>query len=99
MTTDSERSLVSSSVGFARLGHARRHQHLENNMQLTRIGAALLLAILPVAALAQGTAPPSSAAATSAGRSPALKEARAKMRAACAADVQKFCDSVERGKV
>jgi hypothetical protein len=30
--------------------------------------------------------------------SPALKQARAKMRAACASDLQKFCADVERGK-
>ena len=64
-------------------------------MPCTRIGAAVLLALIPLAALAQATAPPSPPAARA---SPALSEARAKMRAACAADVEKFCAGVERGK-
>lgn len=53
-------------------------------------GAALLVALLPAAAMAQGTTPPA--------ESPDRAEARAKVRAACAADVQKFCANIERGK-
>ena len=53
-------------------------------------GAALLLALLPAAAMAQSATPPAD--------SPDRAEARAKVRAACAADVQKFCANVERGK-
>jgi hypothetical protein len=68
-------------------------------MRHARIGAALLLALFPLGALAQSAPPPPAAsAAPAAVPSPALKEARAKMRAACAADVQKFCPGVERGK-
>jgi Skp family chaperone for outer membrane proteins len=52
-------------------------------------GAALLLAILPAAAMAQSTTPPADSDRA---------EARAKVRAACAADLQKFCANVERGK-
>lgn len=59
-------------------------------MRYGRIGAVLLLAALPVtAALAQDASQPSSAAAS---------EAREKVRAACASDVQKFCANIERGK-
>jgi len=53
-------------------------------------GAALLLALLPAAAMAQSATPPADL--------PDRAEARAKVRAACAADVQKFCANVERGK-
>lgn len=53
-------------------------------------GAVLLLALLPAAVMAQSTTPPAD--------SPERAEARAKVRAACAADVQKFCAGIERGK-
>ena len=62
----------------------------------TKLGAALLVVALPLTALAQTTPPPPSAAPT-APPSPALKEARLKMRAACAADTQKFCANIPRG--
>jgi hypothetical protein len=53
--------------------------------------AALLTILLPAAALAQSATPPSSA-------DPERAAAREKMRAACAADIQKFCPGIERGK-
>lgn len=56
-------------------------------MQLKTYGIALALAVLPLTALAQNAAPDK-----------AKQEARVKMRAACAADVQKFCANVERAK-
>jgi hypothetical protein len=58
-----------------------------------RIGAAFLLIALPLAAFAQ-TTPPAGVAAPP---SPALKEARKNMRAACAGDAQKFCGGLARG--
>jgi len=51
--------------------------------------AALLLLLLPAAALAQSAPAPDS---------PDRTAAREKMRAACSADVQKFCSGIERGK-
>jgi len=51
--------------------------------------AALVLLLLPAAALAQTPAAPPSPQAT---------EARGKVRVACAADVQKLCPDIERGK-
>lgn len=54
-------------------------------------GCALLLALLPAAAFAQNATPPAS---TSSERA----EARQKIRAACAADIQKFCAVIERAK-
>jgi Cysteine rich repeat len=65
-------------------------------MRPTTIGAAILFAMLPFAALAQSV-PPSSASQPEAA-SPQRSEARAKMRAACGSDIQKFCATVERGK-
>jgi hypothetical protein len=65
-------------------------------MNRKTIGAAILFAVLPFAALAQ-SAPPSSAPQPEAG-STQRSEARAKMRAACGTDVQKFCANVERAK-
>jgi hypothetical protein len=47
---------------------------------------ALALALLPAAALAEGAGPQTQF------------EARAKVREACAADAQRFCANVERGK-
>jgi len=80
-----------------RLGHAeRRHCHLEFDMRHSAMGTALLLTLLPLSALAQATPPPPAAASSV--PAPAVREARAKMRAACATDVQKFCADVERGK-
>jgi hypothetical protein len=55
--------------------------------------AALLLLLLPAAALAQTAAPPAPAP-----DSPERAAAREKMRAACGADVQKFCAGIERAK-
>jgi hypothetical protein len=56
----------------------------------TSAAAALLLALLPVTALAQDVAAPSI--------SPEREAARAKVRTACAEDVQRFCANIERGK-
>ena len=58
-------------------------------MQSSILAAAIVLIAISGAALAQekGGAPTDSAA-----------EARAKVRAACAADAEKFCAGVERGK-
>ena len=53
-------------------------------------GAILLLVLLPASALAQDS--------TSTTPSPARAEAREKVRAACAADIQKFCADIERAK-
>lgn len=53
-------------------------------------GAAVLLILLPAAALAQDS--------TSTAPSPARAEAREKVRTACAADIQKFCGNIERAK-
>jgi Cysteine rich repeat len=50
------------------------------------VGTALLLSLLPAAALAQ-SAP-----------SPERAEAREKVRTACAADIQRFCANIERAK-
>ena len=49
----------------------------------------LVLLLLPAAALAQTPAAPAS---------PQVAEARGKIRVACAADVQKLCPGIERGK-
>ncbi len=59
-------------------------------MNYATIGALLLLGAIPIAAVAQ-TAPPSAPSAERA-------EAREKFRAACGADVQKFCANIERAK-
>lgn len=59
-------------------------------MKYAKIGALLLLGALPIAAIAQNAIQP----APSAERS----EAREKYRAACGADIQKFCGNVERAK-
>lgn len=56
-------------------------------MHMKTIGIALALALLPMTAVAQ-----------SAGPQTAAPEAREKVRAACAADVQKFCANIERAK-
>jgi hypothetical protein len=56
-------------------------------MHLKTYGVALALAVLPMTALAQSAAPEK-----------ATQEARAKFRAACAVDVQKFCANIERAK-
>jgi Spy/CpxP family protein refolding chaperone len=66
-------------------------------MNAKTIGAAILFAVLPFAALAQSTTSPSSAASPTSS-SVDHSEARAKLREACGADVQKFCANVERGK-
>jgi hypothetical protein len=58
-------------------------------MTHTRV-AALVLLLLPAAALAQTPAAPPA--------SPQTTEARGKVRVTCAADVQKFCPDIERGK-
>lgn len=51
-------------------------------------GAFLFLVLLPAAALAQTSTP----------QSPARAETRQKVRTACAADIQKFCATIERAK-
>ncbi len=56
-------------------------------MNVKTLGVALALALLPVTAMAQNATP-----------DPAKAEARAKLRAACSADVQKFCANIERAK-
>jgi predicted outer membrane protein len=56
-------------------------------MHMKTIGIALALALLPMTAVAQGAGPQTAA-----------PEAREKVRAACAADVQKFCADIERAK-
>lgn len=53
-------------------------------------GAVLFLVLVPAAALAQNS--------TSTPQSPARAEAREKVRTACAADIQKFCATIERAK-
>jgi hypothetical protein len=58
-------------------------------MSLKINSTALLLVLLPAAALAQ-SAPPAP--------SPEQVAAREKMRAACSPDIQKFCATIERGK-
>ena len=60
-------------------------------MHLKAYGVALALAFVPVTAFAQ-SATPSAAPQT------AAPEAREKVRAACATDVEKFCANVERAK-
>jgi hypothetical protein len=64
-------------------------------MTLTTRTTALLLLLLPAEAIAQGPATP---AAPGTPPSAEVKEMRQKMRAACSADVQKFCGQIERGK-
>jgi hypothetical protein len=71
-----------------------------NNPEKTRmncktVGIALALSMLSFAAVAQSTTPQNSDTTAS---SDARAEARAKFRAACAEDVQKFCANVERAK-
>ncbi len=58
-------------------------------MKRTALGAALLLVMIPAAALAQGASSPAS---------PDRAEAREKVRTACAADIQQFCATIERAK-
>jgi hypothetical protein len=57
-------------------------------MNYKAIATALLLAGIPLGFAVAQTATPSAA----------KEEMRAKVRAACAEDVQKFCANVERGK-
>jgi hypothetical protein len=56
-------------------------------MNLKTCGVAVTLAMLPMLALAQTATPDQ-----------AKQEARAKVRAACGADVEKFCPNIERAK-
>ena len=56
-------------------------------MPIKAYGFALALAFVPAAAFAQTAAPQTAA-----------PEARERVRAACAADVQKYCANVERAK-
>jgi hypothetical protein len=56
-------------------------------MNLKTCGVALALALLPMTALAQSATP-----------DPAKEVWRAKFRAACGADVQKFCANIEHAK-
>ena len=79
---------VGPDIARPNTGPATRHKNLENsNMHMKSIGIALALALLPMTAFAQ-----------SAGPQTAAPEARVKVRAACAADVQKFCANIERAK-
>jgi hypothetical protein len=55
-------------------------------MSFKTLGAALALSLVPWTALAQGPATPATE----------RNEARQKLRAACAADVQTFCANIER---
>lgn len=55
-------------------------------MRLKTLAAVLTMALLPAPSFAQSPPPQST------------PEARAKVRAACAVDVQKHCANVERGK-
>jgi Spy/CpxP family protein refolding chaperone len=64
---------------------------LQKGINRNTIGAAILFVALPIVALAQSAAPPPADAAQKA-------EGRAKIRAACETDIQKFCANVERGK-
>jgi hypothetical protein len=52
------------------------------------LAAAAALAVLPLAALAQSTAP----------QAADQREGRSAVRAACAADIQKFCANIERAR-
>jgi hypothetical protein len=56
-------------------------------MHLKTVGIAAALALLPATAFAQSAAPQS-----------AVPEARGKIRAACAADIQRFCTDIEHAK-
>lgn len=71
-------------------------------MQFAKFGALLLLSTLPIAApvasWAQSAAPSAAPSATEAAPSAEKAEAREKYRAACGADVQKFCANIERAK-
>jgi len=72
-------------------------------MRTVGIGLVLALTLQPLGAWGQ-SAPPKEAPPASVTQPPknapsvALKQARSKMRAACGADLQKFCANVERGK-
>jgi hypothetical protein len=77
-----------------------RQPQQERNMETSHMHRPILaamaaVAILPLAVLAQSTSPqaPSAAAPSSDQR-----EARSAVRAACAADVQKFCANIERAR-
>jgi Cysteine rich repeat len=72
-------------------GLKMRHQQVgEHDMTMRTYAAALGLALLPLTALAQTAQSPSSA--------PAAQPDREAYRAACAADVQKFCANIEKAK-
>jgi Cysteine rich repeat len=83
-------------LDIARYRITHHTNNLEKQMRSKTIGAAIFFAMLPFAALAQSV-PPSSAPQPEAG-STQRSEARAKMRAACGTDIQKFCANIERGK-
>jgi Cysteine rich repeat len=59
-------------------------------MSKKTLSAALILTLLPAVALAQSATPPTASVERS--------EARAKVRTSCAADIQKYCASIERAK-
>jgi hypothetical protein len=69
-------------------------------MHRSTLAAAVAITLIPFAALAQSTAPkaPATAAPTAAAPATDAQEARSKVRTACAADIQKFCASIERAK-
>lgn len=63
------------------------------------LAAAVALAVVPLGALAQSTAPKAPAAAPAATAPSAdAQEGRTRVRTACAADIQKFCANIERAK-
>ena len=70
-------------------------------MHRSTLAAAVAIALLPLAALAQSTAPKAPAAAAPTASAPTTtdaQEGRSKVRTACATDIQKFCANIERAK-
>jgi cysteine rich repeat protein len=69
-------------------------------MHRSILAAGVALAMLPLAALAQSTAPKAPAAAPTVAAPAATdaQDARGKVRTACATDIEKFCANIERAK-
>jgi predicted outer membrane protein len=65
-------------------------------MHRSTLAAVVAIALLPLAALAQSTAPKAPGATEPAATD--AQEARGKVRTACAGDIQKFCANIERAK-
>jgi hypothetical protein len=65
-----------------------------SHMHRPILAAAAALAMLPLAALAQSTAPQAPAAAPSDDH----RAGRSMVRTACATDIQKFCAGIERAR-